>query len=156
VCSELGAAGSPVHVQFQNQVQVHAWSSEKRTETPFDPVHVQFQIQRPGTAPDAPADAPVGVVVHAHVQSVLSVWAADVSAGSTLSVHVQFHVQASVPVGTTTVPPGSTTRTLTLFSPVVVAFAVTALAVAEFVCVAPASASSLPILTEMLTFVGFT
>jgi hypothetical protein len=159
--------GSPVHTQFQIQLHEQAWSNEKLLVTPFDPVQVQFQIQRPATgetvalafagpvAPAAPAAAAAAdawdVAIQDQIQLAESVGASS-GDGIVPSDQVQFQIQEAS--GTTTLVPGRTTLTLMLFSPVVVADADVPSAEDVFDCVAPASWPGLPIRTEMLTFVG--
>jgi hypothetical protein len=129
--------------------------------TPFDPVHVQVQIQWPATgdtetvgvepAPVAPAEDCVAIHVQSHVSDPVG---ASPGVGTVPRVHTQFQTHGSLPVGTTTSAPGRTTDTLTLLSPVMVALADAASASAVFTCVGTVSFPGLPTRTEMFTFVG--
>jgi hypothetical protein len=134
--------------------------------TPFDPVHVQVQIQWPATgetetaglAPAlglAPAAAAAAASVATHDQSHVSdPVGASAGVGTVPSVHTQFQTQGSLPVGTSTPAPGRTTETLTLLAPLTVALADAPSASRVFVCVGMSSCPGLPMRTEMFTFVG--
>jgi hypothetical protein len=158
-------SGSPFHVQFHVQLHEHSWSNENELEAPFEPVHVQFQIQCPVTG-DGPTLEVVGELLAAalaaavcvapiqdqiHVADPVGASAAD---GTAPRFQIQSQLQESPAAEITTFVPGSTMLTFTLVSPVFVALADTAFASAVFVCAAFASCPGLPIRTEMFTFVG--
>jgi hypothetical protein len=155
--------GSPLHVQLHTQLHEQAWSKLNELVTPFDPVHVQVQIQWPATgatettglALELPPDPAAAVCAATHGQShVLDPVGASAGVGTVPSVHTQFQTHGSLPVGTTTPAPGRTTDTLTLLAPLTVALAEAASASTVFVCIGTASCPGLPTRTEMLTFVG--